>query len=110
MIAALESQLPKGRVLTDPESLLAYGYDGGTWLTGKPEAVVNVAAEEEVVAVLRLAQESGTPVFPRGAASGLAGAAVPQGGICLNFAMMHRILEIDAESLMAVVEPAWWAP
>ncbi len=105
MIAALESQLPKGRVLTDPESLLAYGYDGGTWLTGKPEAVVNVAAEEEVVAVLRLAQESGTPVFPRGAASGLAGAAVPQGGICLNFAMMHRILEIDAESLMAVVEP-----
>ncbi|MHB9131309.1 MAG: FAD-binding oxidoreductase [Armatimonadota bacterium] len=105
MLKELESNLPKGRVLSDPESLIAYGYDGGTWLTGKPEAVVNVHSEEEAVVVLRLAQETKTPVFPRGVGSGLAGGSVPQGGIALNFVMMNRILEIDEESLMAVVEP-----
>ncbi|HEX2951180.1 MAG TPA: FAD-linked oxidase C-terminal domain-containing protein [Armatimonadota bacterium] len=106
MIAStLQSHLPKGRVLSDPESLIAYGYDGGTWLTGEPEAVVMVHSEEEAVAVLRLAHEQGVPVFPRGAGSGLAGGAVPNGGIVLNFAPMNRILEIDEESLMAVVEP-----
>ncbi len=92
-------------MLADAESLIAYGYDGGTWLTGEPAAVVNVQAEEEVVAVLRLAQERGVPVFPRGAASGLAGGSVPRGGIALNFAGMNRILDLDEESLMVVVEP-----
>ena len=105
IITELESALPKGRVLTDPESLIAYGYDGGTWLTGEPEAVVMVHSEEDAVVTLRLAQELVVPVFPRGAASGLAGGAVPRGGIALNFAAMNRILEIDEESLMAVVEP-----
>lgn len=105
IIDHLQQQLPAGRVLTDAESLVAYGYDGGTWLTGTPEAVVLVHAEEDAVAVLRLAQEHRVPVFPRGAGSGLAGGSVPQGGIVLNFAPMGRILEIDDESLMAVVEP-----
>jgi len=105
LVTLLESNLPKGRVLSDPESLVAYSYDGATAITGQPEAVVNVHAEDEAVVVLRLAQEQGVPVFPRGAGSGLAGAAVPLGGIALNFAPMRRILEIDEESLMAVVEP-----
>ena len=105
IVERLLQVLPPGRVLADEESLLAYGYDGGTWLTGKPEAVVNVQEEAEVIAVLRLAQEARVPVYPRGAASGLAGAAVPDGGIALNFAAMRRIVEIDEESLMAVVEP-----
>jgi glycolate oxidase len=103
--AQLESALARGRVVTDPESLVAYGYDGGTWLTGTPDAVVHVHTEEEAAVVLRLAQETATPVYPRGAGSGLAGGSVPQGGIVLNFTPMRRILEIDEESLMAVVEP-----
>jgi len=101
----LTAELPKGRVLTDDESLLVYGYDGGTWLSGRPDAVVNVREEEEAVVVLRLAHEHGVPVFPRGAASGLAGSAVPLGGVALNFATMNRILDLDEESLMVVVEP-----
>ena len=105
MINHLLAELPAGRVLTDPESLLAYGYDGGNWLTGVPDAVVNVHEEAEAVITLRLAQEYDTPVFPRGAGTGLAGGAVPRGGIVLNFAPMRRILEIDEESLMVTVEP-----
>lgn len=104
-LTTLQHELPSGRVLTDPESLVAYGYDGSTAITGAPEVVVNVREEAEVVVVLRLAQEHRVPVFPRGAASGLAGGSLPQGGVVLNFAGMNRLLEIDDESLMAVVEP-----
>ncbi len=105
IVSELEFALPEGRVLSDPESLIVYGYDGATAVTGAPEAVVNVRSEEEAVTVLRLAEAHGTPVFPRGAGSGLAGGSIPQGGIALNFAAMNHILEIDTESLMAVVEP-----
>jgi glycolate oxidase len=105
LLRELTEALPKGRVATDAESLLAYGYDGGTFITGKPDAVVHVHTEADAVTVLRLAQAHQVPVFPRGAGSGLAGGSVPRGGIVLNFAPMNRILEIDRESLMAVVEP-----
>lgn len=105
IIAALTAALPPGRVLTDPESLVAYGYDGGTLLDGAPQVVVQAQAEDDIVATLRIAQDTRTPVFPRGAGSGLAGGSVPRGGIALNMAPMRRILDIDEESLMAVVEP-----
>ncbi|HOF88443.1 MAG TPA: FAD-linked oxidase C-terminal domain-containing protein, partial [Armatimonadota bacterium] len=104
-IDALTAALPAGRVLTDAESLVAYGYDGGTLLDGAPAAVVQVREEAEVIAALRIAQETRTPVFPRGAASGLAGGSVPRGGIALNFAPMRTILELDEDSLMVTVEP-----
>ncbi len=105
VIDQLTAALPQGCVLTDPESLIAYGYDGGTLLDGAPDVVVQAREEADVVTTLRIAQETGTPVFPRGAASGLAGGSVPRGGIALNFAPMRRILELDEESLMVTVEP-----
>ncbi|HEY3282166.1 MAG TPA: FAD-binding protein, partial [Armatimonadota bacterium] len=105
IVQRLELELPKGHVLTDPESLVAYGYDGATALSGLPEVAVNAGSEAEVQVVLRLAEETRTPVFPRGAGSGLAGGSVPKGGIALSVAPMNRILEVDEVSLMAVVEP-----
>ena len=104
-IDELTALLPKDRLLCDAESLIAYGYDGGTWLTGSPQAVVMAHEEDEVAAVLRLAQAHGVPVFPRGAGSGLAGGSVPEGGIVLNCAPMNRMLDIDEVNLMAVVQP-----
>jgi len=46
------------------------------------------------------------PVVPRGAATGLAGGALPvAGGICLNMARMNRILDISIPDTLAVVQP-----
>ena len=101
----LRAALPIDSVQDTPEALIAYGYDGATAISGAPEVVVNVRSEEDVVIVLRLAQETKTPVYPRGAGTGLAGGSTPFGGIALNLAPMRKILEIDTESLMAVVEP-----
>jgi len=56
--------------------------------------------------VMKLAYEHGVPVTPRGAGTGLSGGALPvHGGIVLSTRGMNRILEIDRNNLMAVVEP-----
>jgi len=71
-----------------------------------PEVVVRPKTSEEVSQVLRLANEAGIPVTARGSGTGLSGACVPsRGGIVLSFERMNRIVEIDTENHVAVVEP-----
>lgn len=94
--------------------------------TGRPLAVVRARSVEDVQRTLRIATETGTPVVPRGAGTGLAGAAnTGPGEIALSLREMTRILEVRADDLLAVVEPGilnadlnaalgaqglWWAP
>jgi glycolate oxidase len=71
-----------------------------------PEVVVKPENADSVAGVLRLANEKKIPVTPRGAGSGLSGGAVPvYGGIVLSTEKMNRILEIDRDNFVAVVEP-----
>jgi glycolate oxidase len=71
-----------------------------------PEVVVKPATSEQVSRVLRLANDAGIPVTARGSGTGLSGACVPShGGILLSFERMNRILEIDTDNHVAVVEP-----
>jgi glycolate oxidase len=72
----------------------------------RPLAVVLPEVTGEVAAVVRLAAASATPVTARGSGTGLSGACVPvEGGIVLAFRRMDRILEIDDQNLVAVVQP-----
>src|SRR5574338_445755 len=83
------------RVLSKPEELLVYGYDGA-FVEHKPDVVVSPLHTDEVSRVLRIANREKIVVAPRGAGTGLAGGSVPvQGGIALNMAMMNRILDIS---------------
>jgi len=60
----------------------------------------------EVELVLRLCAEHRVPVTPRGAGTGMTGGALPvRGGVVLSTERMTKILEIDPEDLVAVVEP-----
>ncbi len=104
VLRELRDALGPERVLTRPEELIVYSYDG-TWAEGLPDVVVNPTTTEQVAAVLRIANRERIPVVPRGAGTGLAGASVPQGGIVLNLARMNRIREISPEDMVAVVEP-----
>jgi glycolate oxidase len=71
-----------------------------------PMAVVRPACTEEVRAVLRLANELHLPVTARGSGTGLSGAAIsPPDGILVSFERMNRILEIDVDNHVAVVQP-----
>ncbi|HRC57300.1 MAG: FAD-binding protein [Myxococcales bacterium] len=61
---------------------------------------------EQVATVLRLCAEHRVPVTPRGAGSGMCGGALPvRGGVVLSTEKMQRILEVDADDMVAVVEP-----
>ncbi len=101
----LRRLLGHGKVLSSPEDLFCYSYDG-TFLYGAPAVVVRPATTREVAAVLKLASAEGIPVVPRGAGTGLSGGAVPvEGSIVLDLTAMDRILEIDTADMLAVVEP-----
>ena len=70
-----------------------------------PEVVVKPGSAEEVAKILRLASEKRIPVTPRGGGTGLAGGCVAvSGGILLSLERVNRILEIDEENYVAVVE------
>ena len=72
----------------------------------RPLAVVAPASADEVAAVVRLADEHGIPVTARGSGTGMSGGCIPRpDGIVVSFERMNRILEIDTDNFVAVVEP-----
>lgn len=90
---------------TSPEELLVYSYDA-TQLESLPWAVARPANAEEISKILVLANRERFPVVPRGAGTGMSGGSVPvQGGVVLSLERMNRIIEIDEDDLLAVVEP-----
>ncbi|MGM0425027.1 MAG: FAD-binding oxidoreductase, partial [Thermodesulfobacteriota bacterium] len=87
------------------EELIAYSFDA-TKRQALPEAVVFPSTVEQVAQVLALANQERIPVVPRGAGSGMSGGSVPvHGGIVLVLQGFDRILELDADNLVAVVQP-----
>jgi glycolate oxidase len=70
------------------------------------DCAVLCQSTEQVASVLRIAAEHKVPVTPRGAGSGMCGGSLPiQGGVVLSTEKMQKVLEIDPEDLVAVVEP-----
>jgi glycolate oxidase len=92
----------------DPDRLEPYSHDEvpDPEYAHMPEVVVRPDSAEQIAAIMKLANRRRVPVTPRGAGSGLSGGAVPlHGGIVLLVDRMNRILEVDEENMMVVVEP-----
>lgn len=105
VVAALKSIVGKDHVATEKQDLICYSYDA-TQMEFLPDAIVFPGTAEEVSRILRLANREGLPVFPRGSGSGFSGGSLPKGGgIVLVTTRMNRIVSIDTENLVAVVEP-----
>ncbi|MFL6128676.1 MAG: FAD-binding oxidoreductase [Mycobacteriales bacterium] len=107
VVTALRSVLPPGAVIDDPDVLPSYARDQAMFAAaGLPGAVALPRSAAEVAAVLRVAAGHRVPVVPRGAGSGLTGAAnALDGSIQLVLTGMDRIVEIDPDNRLAVVEP-----
>ncbi len=92
-------------VITHPEDLLVYEYDGSVDRS-MPRAVALPADARQVSRILALAYREGVPVAGRGAGTGLSGGALaPPGGIQVALTRMNRILEVDVENRTATIEP-----
>jgi len=105
IIKALQEIVGADQVSTERADLICYSYDA-TQQKFLPDVVVHPSTTDQISRIMKLANESRTPVFPRGAGSGFTGGSLPtRGGIVMTTEKMDRILEIDQENLVAVVQP-----
>lgn len=90
----------------DKAHLLAYSYDA-TRKRHLPDGVLFPRDESDVSAILKYCNENNIPVIARGAGSGFTGGSLAiEGGIILAFEKhMNKILEIDMQNMVAVVQP-----
>jgi len=72
----------------------------------RPDVVVRPESAVQISELLKLAHERKVPVTARGSGTGMSGACVAkQGGVLITFERMRRILEIDTDNHVAVVQP-----
>jgi len=108
MLAKLRGVVGEENVVAEEDRMIDYSHDEmakDTAISHRPDVVVKPGSTEEVSDIMKVANEGRIPVTPRGAGTGLSGGAVPVlGGIVLSLERMNRILEIDEENLMMVVQ------
>src|SRR5512135_370462 len=103
---ALRAGLPARSVLYEEEDTRPYECDGLTAYRRLPMVVALPENEEQVRHVLRTCAAMDVPVVPRGAGTGLSGGALPlANGVLLSMAKFMRVLRIDPQARVAVVQP-----
>ena len=105
LLDALIAIAGEAHVRVDDEAVVTYGADA--LKRGHPaDAVVLPADTSQVAKIVAACAEHRVPFVPRGAGTGYTGGAVPvRGGVVISLERMNRILEIDEDNLLAVVEP-----
>jgi D-lactate dehydrogenase len=105
ILTELQALLGPERARADTDTLAVYASDE-TPRRCPPEAVLFPQTHEEVVAIVRLANQHGFPLIPRGAGSGNVGGALPvPGSVVVSFECMRRVIEFDATNRFVVVQP-----
>ena len=97
----------KNCLLTDGDELKGYSSDEMPHAEPHaPKVVIKPTDNRTIAKILGYASEKRIPVTPMGGRTGLSGGCIPiYGGIVLSLERMNRILEIDRENSVAVVEP-----
>ncbi|AXH11805.1 FAD-binding oxidoreductase [Halarcobacter bivalviorum] len=105
-IEYFKSLVGEENVKADKAHLIAYCYDA-TKERFEPDAVVFPRDEQDVSKILKYCNEHEIVIVPRGAGSGFTGGALPSnGGIILSLERhMNKLLEIDMENMVGVVQP-----
>ena len=105
VLSRLRELVGADAVLTSREDLIPYSFDGTAALQQMPGAVVFARTTADVVAILKLANETRTAVVTRGSGTGLSGGSLPsEGCLVLCLVKMDRILEVDAANLTLLAE------
>jgi glycolate oxidase len=107
LLRAIEARLPSIRLMTGASDLEPYRRDETAYLRGGlPVAVAFPGSTEDVAELVRLCGEHDVPIVPRGAGTGLSGAAGGiEGALTISFMRMDRILEIDPGNLTVTTQP-----
>jgi D-lactate dehydrogenase len=102
---ALRAALGEDALRTDAGERLTYGYDNSRQLA-MPDAVAYPTTHEQVEALVHACRRHRVPLVARGRGTNTTGATVPvEGGVVASFERMNRIVRIDPDNRLAVVEP-----
>src|SRR4051794_33323221 len=102
----LSALFPPSRMLIRPEQLAAYESDGLTAFRQRPAAVVIPETTDEVIAAVRFCKENRISFVARGSGTSLSGGSLPVAeGIVITLNRLNRILRLNAEERIAVVQP-----
>jgi glycolate oxidase subunit GlcD len=105
LAARLAAIVGERHMLQRPTELRVYDSDGLPGYHRQPALAVLPGTRDELVRVVRLLAEVKAPFVARGAGTGLSGGSLADGSVVVGLNRLKRILEIDAENQLAVVEP-----
>jgi glycolate oxidase len=106
LIDELRRALSPERVRAGELERTLYDHDASAERGGLPAVVCLPLTTHEVAACVRLADAHGRPFVARGSGTGLAGGAVTiAGSVVIVTTRMNRVLEVDADEMVAWVEP-----
>jgi glycolate oxidase len=92
--------------LTQPAELAAYESDGLTAFHARPIGVAVPESEAEVIALVRACRDEAIPFVARGSGTSLSGGSLPvAGGIVIALNRLNRIVRLDPDRRIAVVQP-----
>jgi glycolate oxidase len=103
---ALRADFPADRLLLHPAALAPYESDALTAFQSRPLAVVIPETQAEVVAAVKACHAFGVPFVARGSGTSLSGGSLPvKEGVVIALNRLNRIVALDPEQRIAVVEP-----
>jgi len=106
LIDELKTLVEAGKVLTDADSLNAYGKDWTKHFAPAPSAIVFPKTIEQVQAIVRWANRHQVALVPSGGRTGLSAAAVAANGeVVVSFDYMNQILDLNLTDRTAVCQP-----
>lgn len=102
----IEAIVGKGSVLDDEPTLAAHASDQSAVQPRRPDMVAYVETVEQIQEIVKLANETNTPVVPFSSGLNLHGACIAdQGGVIINMSRMNKILKIDDDNWYVMIEP-----
>ena len=106
LIDELKTLVEPGKVLTDADSLNAYGKDWTKHFAPAPTAIVFPKTIEQVQAIVRWANQHKIALVPSGGRTGLSAAAVAANGeVVVAFDYMNQILAFNEYDRTVVCQP-----
>jgi len=106
LLASLRELYPPQRLLTTPAQVTPFESDALTAFRARPEAVVLAETQQEVIDTVSLCHREEVPFVARGSGTSLSGGSLPvEGGIVIALNRLNKVIRLDPEQRIAVVEP-----
>ena len=106
ILSALAQLYPPDRLLTNAAQIIPYESDALTAFRAKPAAVVLPESQQEVIDTVKLCYDTGVPFVAGGSGTSLSGGSLPiEGGVVIGLNRLNKVLKLDPQERIAVVEP-----